>query len=178
MIAQGNDAKTYEPLRPAPRITSDARADGGRRLVTFDARRIVIERSLRGIAMRIGVPANAYAGVVLSLDAAPNGERLYRVSLLHADAELAIVLQEGGEEVLEAWKGFASFFALPRLVARHDGRLEPVAEPVRIAHGPSIAPRHRGSLTSGRRGRFARRRRMGASNHTCFDPTREIISYE
>jgi hypothetical protein len=162
-------------------LHADARADGGRRSVTIEARRIVIERSVRGVAMRIGVPAKAYAGVVLAIDSAPGGARLYRVSLVHADADLAIPLYEGGEDAArDAWTSFARFLDLPRFVTRHDGCLDPVAEPLRVESGPSVSPRGRGSLTSRRRGRFARRRARGR-NHAGlarFESETEIISYE
>jgi hypothetical protein len=162
-------------------LHADARADGGRRRVTIEARRILIERSVRGVAMRIGVPAKAYAGVVLAIDAAPGGARLYRVALVHADADLAIPLYEGGEDAArQAWASFARFLDLPRFVARHDGCLDPVAEPLRVESGPSVSPRCRGSLTRGRRGRFARRRAPGGNQAGLarFDTETEIISYE
>ncbi len=165
----------------AMRVNIDPRADGGSRRVTMNARRVLIERRVAGVAMLVGVPARAYAGVALSLHDAPRG-RVCRILLAHRDSDLSVLLHESGEDdAIAEWKNWARFFSLPRLVVEYDGALTQVGGMLgALTLGNGVAPRRRGGAMTRRRPRFLSRRRCGDITDTpaCFAHEREIISYE
>lgn len=165
----------------APRILQDTRADDGHRRVSMNARRVLIERCVSGVAMQVGVPTQCYTGVVMSLE---NGarERICRVSLAHRDPDLAVSLSVTSEaDGLIEWNRWALYFDLPRMVERHDGSLAQVAEDMgQATAGVAATTRRRNAAITKRRPRFCTRRRVGRplAIPGVFAGEREIISYE
>ena len=173
---------TMPQTHAASRTGVDARADGGRRQVSFDAGRVLIERSYSGISMRVGIAASSYAGVALALSLDAGGSPKYRILLAHRDADLSVVLHEcDGEDSVAEWKSWARYFALPRLVERFDGGFDKATNNLgQVELGAANASRRRGAWISRRRPRFLARRRIGNASMSgvSFAGEREIICYE
>ena len=160
----------------------DARAEKGERRVTVVRDLVCIKRRYAGMAMRLNVPASAYRGVALSLLPTRTGGSFYRISLVHADADLTIVLGEAldDREIVADWNRWSQYFAKSRLVERAPGKFEEMEHNCGgIARGEAIEPR-RTRVTRQRRGRFLARRKPGQPERSAvrFDNAREIICYE
>ena len=171
------DAERGFVAMTAKRVADDLRADGGERWISLEPGRVLIERRFAGIEMRVGVPAKAYLGVALSIDALPNGQRTHRLYLAHQDRELDVNLPSSSGDAVADWKHWARFFCAPRLGERFDGELEAVAE---TSLPLMSAPRRRGAILTRRRPRFSMRRKLGASGHEQARPESiaEIGTYE
>ncbi len=162
----------------AARVADDPRADGGRRMVLLAPRYVTIKRRLRGVKMHLSVPVESYRGVVIACEQRPEGA-VYRISLAHRDPELCVTLKEtrDGPRILDAWRRWAAFFAIPRLIERAAGEWELVGRPRNGAKaGASSLPRRLKPLAK----RALRRRRAAdpARLGTVFRGEREIICYE
>lgn len=148
----------------SPVAERDLRADGARRVLRCDNRRVSISRSLQGIAMKIEVPATSYFGIVLSVFAGEDGEPFYRISMPHADPDFAICLYESrsDEDIVAVWKAWSKFFSLPKLLERAPGELicgEAMMGCVEV--GARQKWRRRGAALGKRRSRMSLRRRTG-----------------
>ena len=142
----------------------DARADGSQREVFLARGEVLIRRRVAGIDMRLDVPARAYRGVLLSLDASEEGEALFRLSLLHGDPDLSVILQEAPDDsdIVAEWTSWARYFGVPRLVERNRGVIEPAEETCgAIALGRAFKLRRRGASLARRRPRLFMRRKTG-----------------
>ncbi|MBM3608614.1 MAG: hypothetical protein FJX29_09215 [Alphaproteobacteria bacterium] len=140
------------------------RADGARRSLRCDRSSISIARKVRGIQMNLNVPARSYFGVVLSVLADGQGAPFYRISMPHADPDLAICLYESSsdEDIVAIWKAWANYFQLPKLLEREAGELESgEAWLGHVALGAAHKWRRRGSQLRKRRSRMSARRRTG-----------------
>lgn len=107
----------------APLQAADRRADDRRRSVLLSRERVTIDRSYRGIAMRLSVPVSAYRGVCVGVRAGANGGFVYELHLSHRDPDLSVLLSEAVDEnrIWADWRASAGFFGLPALVERNDG---------------------------------------------------------
>ena len=163
-------------------VAADRRADGEVRKIAIERRRVIIERRVAGIAMRIGVAASAYRGVALSLDTTRSGATFYRVSLVHRDPDLGVELYTArhDHEVVAEWRAWASYFALPKLIERAPGRFETAEAQlgaVAIGQGPRL--RRRGAALSKRRPRIRWRRCVPPRRQpSLVKKEREIIATE
>lgn len=148
----------------SPVAERDLRADGARRVLSCDNRRVSISRKLQGISMKIEVPANSYFGIVLSIFAGEDGEPFYRISMPHSDPDFAICLYESrnDEDIVAVWKAWAKFFSLPKLLERTAGELE-CGEAMMggVQVGARQKWRRRGASLGKRRSRMSMRRRAG-----------------
>ena len=101
----------------------DSRADNRRRSVLLARDRITIDRSYRGIAMRLSVPVSAYSGVCVGVRAGEHGGFVYELRLTHRDPDLSVLLTDALDESLiwAEWRASARFFGLPALIERNDG---------------------------------------------------------
>jgi hypothetical protein len=154
----------------------DPRADGRSRRVSLRRDHIVIARRMAGIDMRLRVPVSAYLGAALSVGTKCDGAVFFRLSLVHADAELnAILLEtEDDSEIVALWRACARDLGLAALVETEPGRFE-------RADGARHPPRRRrNAVLTRRRPRFLMRRRAGdsARAETVHREEREIICYE
>ncbi|MDB5641964.1 MAG: hypothetical protein JWN07_1281 [Hyphomicrobiales bacterium] len=141
----------------------DARADGALRRVSVAGGRVLIDRQVEGIAMRLGLPCSAYRGVVLTLAGAPEAPR-FIISLEHADPELSVTLAEtpDDDDIVALWRHYAAQMGLPRFLQREPGMLEAAEQKIgQVAVGPAPVMRRRGAVALRRRPRFLTRRRMG-----------------
>lgn len=142
----------------------DAAADGGERRVTLESGRVVMDRTVRSVFMRIAVPLSQFSGVVVRLAPADKAEadRL-EVLIAHRDRALDVPLASGprdGDGIAE-WRSWSRALNLPLLVEELDGvRLAPTARIGALEVGAPRARRGRG-LLKGRRTRFQTRRRTG-----------------
>jgi hypothetical protein len=137
----------------------DARTDTGTRHISITARRIQIERQVAGITMRLAVPIHAYEGIVLAYDDQADG-RLYRISLVHADADLCVELHRAPDMpgLLTIWRNWAEFFGKPPLYGEATSQTRP------RCHFAPRRPRRRGDIIAKRRPRFLKRRRAAGSH--------------
>ena len=142
----------------------DPRADGAARTIRVSATRVTIERSLKGVRMKLGMPVSAYRGLVLAVRQ-PTGQAT--LTLSHEDCELDVTLGDG-EAIALARKARAWSHLLGQPV-----RIEDAC----IAIGTPVA-RRPAPLKPGRRSRFARRRKPGDQGKlaTSFAGAREIIA--
>lgn len=101
----------------------DSRADNRRRSVLLSRERVTIDRSYRGIAMRLSVPVSAYRGVCVGVRAGEHGGFVYELRLAHRDPDLSVLLDEAFDEgrIWAGWRASAGFFGLPALIERNDG---------------------------------------------------------
>jgi hypothetical protein len=103
-------------------VAGDARADNRRRSVLLSRDRVTIDRSYRGIAMRLSVPVSAYQGVCVAVKPAATGGFVYELRLAHRDPDLSVTLAEALDEgrIWADWRVSAGYFNLPALVERND----------------------------------------------------------
>lgn len=165
----------------APIAERDLRADSARRSLSSDRTCITIGRRVKGISMRIAVPARSYFGVVLSVFANAKGEPFYRISMPHADPDLAICLYESNsdEDIVAVWKAWANYFSLPKFIEREIGELESGEMRLGcVTVGANRKWRRRGSQLGKRRSRMALRRGNGDSRRMghVHSGEREIIA--
>ncbi len=108
----------------------DRRADGGARRVRVTRCDIFIARRFGGVAMMISSPVEAYRGVSLVAATDAQGDTLYRLALVHRDADLDIFLGDfrDGADAQASWSDWAAWFDLARL-AMHDGEWVSVEAP-------------------------------------------------
>jgi hypothetical protein len=158
------------------RLALDSRADEGMRLITLANDMIRIERVLKGVKMRIHIPAQAYCGVTLQARTRQDGD-VYEIKLAHQDPDLSVFLEasndrQQAEDLRRQW---ADFFVRPDpesrlgLVASADEKLSP------------SKPRRRCMTTvAKRRPRRAIRRKPGNHHNLAIirRGEREIICYE
>jgi hypothetical protein len=145
-----------------PLITcqSDARADFGARLVSFEIDRVCVERIYAGIWMRLTIPFQHFLGVLLA--SSPSG--ILRLSLIHRDPDLCLLLNESDEEsdVLAHFSEVARRLSLPRYVEAEAGQRHCLDLCLGgILRGRVSVVRRRGAIAIRRRPRFLVRRRMG-----------------
>lgn len=119
---------------------ADARADGAARFVRLSRERVTIDRSFRGVAMRLSIPVEAYRGVCVGIKPREEGGVTYELSLAHRDADLSVSLVEAPDdsEIWADWRSWAAFFGLPTLIERNEGLVEWGHAPGRVA--PPAAP--------------------------------------
>lgn len=140
----------------------DSRADGQTREIFCTPAHITIRRKMQGIAMQIEAPSRQYIGVVLSIFESRDGLPFFRISMPHADADLAIVLFEARDDrdIVAVWNAWANYFALPKLLERRPGDLECGAPRIGATQmGAMPLWRRRGSTLTKRKPKLLNRRR-------------------
>lgn len=150
----------------------DSRADGGQREVLCGVRRIAIRRRVQGIAMQLEISAQAYFGVVLSIFTSRDGAPFYRISMPHADADLAIVLYEAQDnrDIAAVWTAWAKFFSIPKLLESRPGELTAATANIgAITMGARPLWRRRGGSLAQRKPKLLNRRR---SAHAILSPVK------
>lgn len=159
-------------------VQRDRRADGGSRHVRVTRGDILIARRFGGVAMMIAAPVEAYRGVGLDAQTDANGDILYRLMLVHRDADLDIVLAEthDSNEAQAQWMEWSMWFDLTRLAIKDDEWMA-LETP---AAARTVADRRRPASLVQRRGAFLSRRKTGDRRRLgeIFADEREIVSYE
>jgi hypothetical protein len=143
-------------------VQRDRRADGGSRHVQVTRGDILIARRFGGVAMMIAAPVGAYRGVGLDARADSDGDILYRLHLVHRDADLDIVLAEtrDSNEAQAHWMEWSAWFDLARLAMKDD---EWVALETPDA-ARACTRRRRSAFLAQRRPAFLSRRKTGDRN--------------
>lgn len=176
LVAEG---KAFEPGVGERLMTQrDRRADCGARHVRVTRGDILIARRFGGVAMMIAAPVEAYRGVGLVACADMRDEMLYRLILVHRDADLDILLAETRDsaDAQAAWEEWAAWFDLSRL-AIQDEEWATVSAPVATR---SIAGRRRPAFLARRRPAFLVRRKVGDPRRLAavFAKARDLTGYE
>jgi hypothetical protein len=147
------------PLRFA---AEDTRADGRTRTVEIDHARVLVERKVRGIAMRLQVPLSGFLGVsVRRVDRRENEEPVIALTLEHRDPSLSVplMLAPDSEDFIADWRLWADALGRPLLLAGPDGSLSTVSAALgALEVGASVARRRRRTALKFRGPRFAARR--------------------
>ena len=161
-------------------VAEDPRADNGLREIAVAPDAIAIDRRVGGVRMRLAVPVSNYRGVALSLREGARGF-VYRVALVHADAELDVVLAESHseDEAGREWRAWAQALSLPLLTRTAAGEAMVENRFGEIA-AREIQPRRRGWPLKGRRSMISARRTSGAKGRALavHRGEREIVCYE
>lgn len=146
-------ADSVDGTRGDRAIERDARADDRLRGVLVSRERVTIDRSYRGIAMRLSVPVAAYRGVCVGVRTGENGGFVYELSLAHRDPDLSVTLSEDRDEsrIWADWRRCAGYFGLPALVARNDGpELCGALQAMGERHDRRVKRRHRPGIVTRR----------------------------
>lgn len=148
-------------------VLADPRADDRRRRLELTPSRILIDRRVGAVSMRLALAPSAFRGVALKV-VEREGALAYEVALVHRDAELdaTLALCETLPEARAEWRQWARWFALSPLIERERGAY--VAPDEVGSQRPR--PRRRRRVLAGRRSRFALRRRLG-------EPARMAVSH-
>jgi Family of unknown function (DUF6101) len=162
----------------------DPRADDRHRKVELTGQRIILRRTVAGVAMHVQLPASAYRGIALCLTEPAGGEAHFELRLVHPDPEMCVRLarREDEKAILADWRSWLRFLALPPLLERELGCY--IAADGLSRQGPlgsgNCRPRRRNATIANRRGRFGRRRKPGRLDRMAelFSGEREIICYE
>lgn len=117
------EARLQASPTPEALQANDSRADNRRRSVVLSRDRVTIDRSYRGIAMRLSVPVSAYRGVCVGVRAGADGGFVYELRLAHRDPDLSVLLAEAQDEsrIWAEWRAMAGYFGLPALIERDGG---------------------------------------------------------
>jgi hypothetical protein len=144
----------------------DPRADNRRRAIEIARDRVVIRRTVAGVAMAVRVASAAYLGVSLRVSGLQDGRFRYEARLLHRDPDLSVLLAEGNDQetIAAEWREWVRVLRLPALVGRSEiGDVEVNLEVTDLARRRP-APRRRGKAVAARRARFLLRRKVGRSS--------------
>lgn len=159
----------------------DPAADGGERRVTLESGRVVVDRTVGSIAMRIAVPLQQFSGVVVRLAPAekPECDRV-EVVLAHPDRALDVPLASAphdGDGVAE-WTSWSRALQLPLLIEGLDGVRRTPAARIGALEVGRPRPRRGKGLLKGRRTRFQAKRQTGrlVAGMTVYRGEREIIA--
>lgn len=171
-----------DPMALPVRFTAeDPLADGQTRQVELDRSRMLLRRSVRGMAIRLNVPLNTFVGVAVRLVSgrAP-GEEKALISLEHRDPGLSIPLctDLAYADADAEWQLWGRVLGVPLLVADMDGRLrEPFARIGAVRKNAPTPRRRRRNAIRRRRPSFPLRRRGGVlAPEPIVHREREIIA--
>jgi len=146
---------------PGALFNEDRRAEDRRRAIFFEPDRIVIKRTVCGMAMRVTVPIDRYRGLRYIFHTGARGG-VYRVMLDHADPELGVILFESADSDLAdaALSEWTRFFALAGDGGCDPGLAAPTPHGLQLAEALPAA-RRRGATLAKRRPRLFARRQVG-----------------
>jgi hypothetical protein len=160
----------------------DAGADERERIIEIGHQRVTMQRSVRGIPMRVSTQVSDFVGVAIRI-VPPEGnfDGAIAVMLEHRDPGLSVPLfvAADGRDISVEWQTWARVLGVPALVEDVDGNLRDPFGPLGRLHDGEIAPRRRGRGMTARRGIGRMRRKPGSVNAqsvTIYDCEREIIA--
>jgi hypothetical protein len=143
----------------------DAEADEGWRRVTLEGSRVVVDRTVRSVAMRIAVPISTFTGVAMRVRPGerPEADRL-EVVLAHRDRALDVPLASSPRDgdFLADWTSWSRALRLPLLIEDLDGTRRTTTATIGSLAVGRPKPRRGRGLLKGRRTRFQTKRRTGA----------------
>lgn len=175
-------AGRLDPKALPVRFTApDAVADGGERRVTLESARVLVDRTIGSISMRIALPLSTFSGVAMRLAPGekPEADRV-EVVLAHRDRALDVPLatEPHDGDGLAEWRSWGRALALPLLIEEPCGlRRTPVARLGALEIGRP-RPRRGKGLLKGRRTRFQAKRKTGSltAETAVHRDEREIIA--
>lgn len=142
----------------------DAEADGGERRVTLERSRVVVDRTVGSVAMRIAVPISAFSGVAVRVrpGADPEQDRL-EIVLAHRDRALDVPLASSAPDGdgLAEWTSWSRALELPLLIEELDGTRRTTSARIGALEVSRPKPRRGRGFLKGRRTRFQAKRRTG-----------------
>ena len=147
---------------PARFAVRDPSADGRVRNVEIDHDRVLVQRAVAGIRMRLNVPISAYLGVVVRVEPEENGR--LAVVLAHRDPALSVTLAAADDcdDLIADWQAWARSLGCPLLIGNGEGGWrEPLARLGALVVMPSTPRRRRRSAHSRRRPLALLRRQPG-----------------
>lgn len=167
------------PVRYAAR---DSGADGQVRDIELDRERVVLNRAVSGIRMKVGVPVHEFTGVTMRT-LPPDGEEPAAVAIMleHRDTGLTVPLfiATEGDDAMAQWKSWGRVLGVPLLVADGNGALrEPFRRIGRLGVGKPAPRRRRRAAIKWRRPSILMRRKPGrpSAEPTVHRGEREIIA--
>jgi hypothetical protein len=167
------------PVRYAAR---DSGADGQVRDIELDRERVVLNRAVSGIRMKVGVPVHEFAGVTMRT-LPPEGAEPAAVAIMleHRDTGLSVPLFVAidGDDAMAQWKSWGRVLGVPLLVDDGNGALrEPFRRIGRLGVGAPAPRRRRRAAIKWRRPSILMRRKPGrpSADPTIHRGEREIIA--
>jgi hypothetical protein len=185
MPAGSGGMSRLDPFALPVRFTaSDAAADGRVRHVEIDRSRVRLRRTVRGMAINVNLPVEAFRGVALRLVPAAGDHAeandLMVISLEHRDPAMSLPLFEAADnlDIVAEWQLWARVLGLPLLIGDRSGALRepfPTLGGLRIGRpGPR---RRRRNAIKRRRASLPLRRRSAVLQHaSVIRREREIIA--
>jgi hypothetical protein len=162
----------------------DAAADGRTRWVEIDRDRVLVQRTVRGIRMRLNLPLAAFLGVAVRLlPARVEQDDAIAIVLEHRDSTLSVPLHVANEtdDIVADWQVWGRVLRQRLLVAEGDGTLrQPFATIGTLMLGQVVRRRRRRSALKGRRPMiFSRRAQTRLAEYPVVHRgEREIIAPE
>lgn len=162
----------------------DAAADGRTRTVEIDRHRVLVQRTVSGVRMRLNLPIAAFLGVAVRLlPARFEQEDAIAVVLEHRDSALSVPLHVAGEteHVIAEWQLWGRVLRQRLLVAETDGTLREPFDTIGLMRvGEAVARRRRRTALKARRPLIFRRRAQTrfADDQPVHRGEREIIAPE
>ena len=161
----GRNARLDPFALPVRYKASDAGADERERIIEICRERVVMQRRVRGIPMKVSTNVRDYLGVAIRIVPPKDEfEGAIAVMLEHRDPGLAVPLfvAADGKEISVEWRTWARVLGLPALVEDADGCLRDPFGPLgRIKRAEFAAKRTRGRALRARRGNGRLRRKAG-----------------
>jgi hypothetical protein len=161
----------------------DPGADARERIVEIGRERVVIERRVRGIPMKVSAELADFRGVAIRIVPPKDDfDGAIAVMLEHRDPGLTVPLfvAADGRDISVEWQTWAKALGLPALVEDADGNLRDPFRPVGPFHNGETAKRRRSRFgLRARRGVGRLRRKSGVVNAAAVaihDSEREIIA--
>jgi hypothetical protein len=150
---------------PVRYIARDRGADGQIRNIELDRERVVLNRAVAGIRMKVGVPLCEFRGVALrTLPPDGTDPAAVAVTLEHRDDALTVPLYVAteGDDAMAEWKSWSRVLGVPLLVDDGEGALrEPFRRIGRIGVGQPAPRRRRRAAIKWRRPSILMRRKPG-----------------
>lgn len=166
MSAASGCAMRLDPLALPVRFTApDAVADGRVRLVEISRERVLLSRSVQGMAIRLHVPMRAFQGLAARAVAAEGADEIV-LTLEHADPALSVRLfaTRDDADLIVEWQLWARALGVPLLAVDQAGAVRASFSHSQVCALGAPAPRRRKrNIISKRRPKLPLRRKPGRS---------------
>lgn len=160
-----SETSPFWPPRQGSVEVADPAADGGRRRIQMLDGRVVVERQVAGVRMRLQLESSSYKGVALVVGPEGSLQPLVSLVLVHRDPQLDVTLYSASHDrdVAAEWQDWAARLGVPLLVPMSDGSFAAPFPQLGAMQIGEAQPRRRPASLSRRRPRFLSRRKMGRS---------------
>jgi len=179
----GRSARLDPFALPVRYRTGDAGADERERIIEISRDRVVIQRAVRGIPMKVTTKVSEFIGVAIRIvPPRKNFDGAIAVTLEHRDPGLSVPLfiAADGKEISVEWRTWARVLGLPALVEDAEGELRnPFESFGRVIKIKQWRRRQGRGFMLARRGVGRMRRKPGVPDFggiTIYTGEREIIA--